>query len=56
MLVAKLDLEMQHLFACTLEAEMPRLDDTCMDRTHGHFVNGFSFEHQNRDNSLGFRL
>ena len=39
MLVAERDLEVQHLLARALEAEMPGLDDAGVDRADGDLVN-----------------
>lgn len=37
-LVAEGNLQAEDLFAVALEAEMPRLDDPCVDRSHRHLV------------------
>ncbi len=37
-LVAERDFQVEDLFPVALEAEMPRLDDTGVDRTNRHFV------------------
>ena len=42
--VAEPLLEPQHLFADDLEAEMSGLDDACMHRTDGYFVNAVTFD------------
>ncbi len=44
MLEAQGDLEVEDLFAVALEAEMARLDDARVDRSHGHFVDFFAFD------------
>jgi hypothetical protein len=38
-LIPKRDFEMKHQLAHAGESEVPRLDDTRMDRSHGHFMN-----------------
>ena len=44
MLVAQLNLEIEHAFADTVEAEMTGFDNAGMHRSHGHFVNFVSGE------------
>ncbi len=44
MLVAQRDLQMQHLLAVALKAEMPRLDDAGVNRTDRDFVNLTAFD------------
>ena len=44
MLVSEGDLEMKNVFAVTLEAEMPGLDDAGVNRPHRDFVNLVTFD------------